>query len=285
MHPKDAITNRRLVRNRHSRLRLTITAILLSISMSATAQNLGQILGGAARFAEGQREAERREFEARISQLNLERLNRADRDRRLCQFAPYWAQYVGTGIRTSQDGDVVRVSAVEPGSTAIDLGIRVGDKLISVNHYPVSLSTSVAALTGAQPIYEETFQLKETGARERIGRIIRLAIERNTTGDLVIVQIPLQHLTQDYKLVLLQNGVDCSMSQNDSPQLISQSPPLILESKLERSTLEKSIPTGDFRIQRCFYKTSRGYEFEVNYRGRCPNRVNVNPESNLVYFD
>jgi hypothetical protein len=277
--------NKKLEGSLSPRLLLATVVTLLSFSVSAAAQNWGQILSGAGIFAESQREAERRAFEARLNQLNLERLNRAERDRRLCQFAPYWAQYVGTGLKTSQDGDVVRVSAIEAGSAAIDFGITVGDRLISVNHYPVSLSSSVAALTGAQPIYEETFQLKETGARERIGSIIRLAIEKRVTGELIIASLPLKHLTQDYNLVLLQNGIDCSVAPDRAPQLIQQLPSAPPEGNLESGRLQGSMPTGDFRIQRCVYKTLRGYDFEVNYRGRCPSRVNVNPETNVVYFD
>lgn len=41
--------------------------------------------------------------------------------------------------------------------------------------------------------------------------------------------------------------------------------------------------TGDPRIQRCFYKTNRGFAFNVNFRrSSCPSSVFVNPETNQV---
>jgi hypothetical protein len=40
--------------------------------------------------------------------------------------------------------------------------------------------------------------------------------------------------------------------------------------------------TGDYSVKRCLYKTSRGYEFSVDYKGGCPYSVDINIESGQV---
>jgi hypothetical protein len=44
------------------------------------------------------------------------------------------------------------------------------------------------------------------------------------------------------------------------------------------------VSTGDISITSCNYRTFKGYEFSVNYRGMCPYSVRINPETNMVLF-
>jgi hypothetical protein len=53
--------------------------------------------------------------------------------------------------------------------------------------------------------------------------------------------------------------------------------------QLEYASFVRSEQTGDYSLSQCFYKTYRGYEFSVNFRGSCDGSVRINPETNTVY--
>lgn len=55
--------------------------------------------------------------------------------------------------------------------------------------------------------------------------------------------------------------------------------------ELEYASFLRAEQTGDYLLSRCFYKTQRGYEFSVNFRGNCDRSVRINPETNMVYKD
>lgn len=55
------------------------------------------------------------------------------------------------------------------------------------------------------------------------------------------------------------------------------------EGELEYASFVRAEQTGDYSLSQCFYRTSRGYEFSVNFRGSCDSSVRINPETNIVY--
>lgn len=57
------------------------------------------------------------------------------------------------------------------------------------------------------------------------------------------------------------------------------------QGELEYASFVRSELTGDYSLSQCFYRTSRGYEFSVNFRGSCDRSVKINPETNMVYKD
>ena len=55
------------------------------------------------------------------------------------------------------------------------------------------------------------------------------------------------------------------------------------QGELEHASFVRAEQTGDYSLSQCFYRTYRGYEFSVNFRGSCDRSVRINPETNMVY--
>jgi hypothetical protein len=163
--------------------------------------------------------------------------------------------------------------------------VEVGDRIVSINGVPPFDANSISSLVGRQYVYHPRTSLIETGARQKVGTVVRVRIEKLRTGEAKDYQFPLRLLQEDYVRDLMKEGIDCSPSALQSQSSLQSTPAAVIPQNLQSAWFVSTVPTGDFSINRCFYKTSRGYEFEVNHRGLCPSRVRINPETNLVYFD